>query len=92
MIETASLWLVLEFFEALGQAMQTQGVELVECRMSEHEEFLSMIVAGTTQIGVIEQGGGRIVLGGRVVGLAGQQGGDALAIEDAQFDTARNPG
>ena len=57
--------------------------------MSEHEDFLSIVVAGTAQIGVIEQRGGRIVFGGRVVGLAGEQGGDALAVEDAQFDGSR---
>ena len=48
-----------------------------------------MVVAGTTQICVVEQRGGRIVLGGRVVRLAGEQGGDALAVEDAQFERSR---
>ena len=47
-----------------------------------------MIVAGTAQIGVIEQRGGRFVLGGCVVGLAREKGRDALAIEDAQFEGA----
>ena len=45
-----------------------------------------MLVAGTAQIGVIQQSGGRIVPGGRVVGLAREKRRDALAIEDAQFD------
>ncbi len=48
----------------------------------------SIVVAGTTQIGVIEERGGRIVFGGCVVGIAGEHGGDAPAIEDAQFDSA----
>jgi hypothetical protein len=48
--------------------------------MSEHDEFLSTIVAVTAQIGVIEQGGGAAVLGRRIVELTGAQG-DALAIE-----------
>ena len=33
-------------------------------------------------------GAGRLVLGGGVVGLAGEKRGDALAVEDAQFDGA----
>jgi hypothetical protein len=56
--------------------------------MSEHEDILSMVVAGTTQIGVIEQRGGRIVVGGRVVGLTGEEGRHALAVEDAEFEGA----
>ena len=47
-----------------------------------------MVVAGTTQIGVIEKRGRTAFLGGCVVGLAGEKGGDALAIEDAQFEGA----
>src|SRR5271170_7383891 len=57
--------------------------------MSEHEGILSMIVAGTAQIGVIEQRGGRFVLGGRVVGLAREKRRDALAIEGAPSSRAR---
>jgi hypothetical protein len=49
--------------------------------------FLSTIVAGTVQIGVIEQGGGAAVLGRRIVELAGAQGGDALAIEPDRCGT-----
>ena len=49
-------------------------LQLVECRMSEHEEFLSVVIAGAAQIGVVEQRDGRIVLGGRVVWLAGEKG------------------
>src|ERR1700722_20868824 len=60
--------------------------------MSEHGDFLLVVVAGTAQIGVIEQGSGRIVFGGRVVRLAGEQGGDALAVEDAQFERSRRDG
>ncbi len=56
--------------------------------MSEHVGVLSIVVAGATQIDVVEQRGGGIVVGGRVVGLAGEQGGHALAIEDAQFEGA----
>jgi hypothetical protein len=40
--------------------------------MSEHDEFLSMIVAGTAQIGVVEERVGAVVLGRRIVGLAGE--------------------
>src|SRR5208337_1819975 len=50
-------------------------------------DFLSMVVAGTAQIGVVEERG-RTVLGGSGVGFAGEKGGDALASEDAQFDGA----
>jgi len=54
--------------------------------MSEHDEFLSTIVAETAQIGGIEQGGGAAVLGRRIVELAGAQGGGALAIEPDRCD------
>ena len=47
-----------------------------------------MVVAGTAQIGVVEEGGRTAVLGGSRVVFAGEEGGDALAIEDAQFDGA----
>src|SRR5271165_885369 len=50
--------------------------------------FLSMVVAGTAQIGVVEERGWMAVLGGSGVTFAGEEGGDALAIEDAQFDGA----
>lgn len=49
---------------------------------------LSMVVAGTAQIGVVEERGGTAVPGGGAVWLAGKEGGDALAMEDAQFDGA----
>src|SRR5271156_6930375 len=45
-----------------------------------------MVVAGTTQIGVIEKRGGMAFLGSGVVRLAGEKSGDALAVEDAQFE------
>src|SRR5271169_2953287 len=48
-----------------------------------------MVVAGTAQIGVVEERGRTAVLGGSGVAFAGEEGGDALAIEDAQFDGAR---
>ena len=67
-------------------------MELVERRMSEHEDILSMAVAGTTQIGVIEQRAGRFVVGGRVFGLTGEKGRHALAVEDAEFERARRDG
>ena len=47
-----------------------------------------MVVAGAAQIGVVEEGGGTAVLGGSGVAFAGEQGGDAFAGEDAQFDGA----
>jgi hypothetical protein len=43
-----------------------------------------MVVAGTAHIGVVEERGGAAVLGGGMVRLAAEEGGDALAIEDAQ--------
>ena len=48
-----------------------------------------MIVAGAAQIGVLEQRRGSAVLGRDAFGLAGEQRGDALAIEDAEFERAR---
>ncbi len=36
-IEAARLWLVFEFLEAFGQAVETEGIELVERGVSEHE-------------------------------------------------------
>ena len=69
--------------------MKAKRVQMVERGMSEHEDILSMVVAGTAQIGVVEERGGTAVLGRRVVAFAGEKGGDALAIEDAQFDGAR---
>ncbi|MGA8587316.1 MAG: hypothetical protein WB715_26405 [Roseiarcus sp.] len=56
--------------------------------MSEHEDILSMVIAAATQIGLVEQRGGAAVLGGGAVRLAGEERGDALAVEDAQFDGA----
>jgi len=79
---------VFKFLESLGQAMKTESVQLVERGVSEHEDFLSMLVAGTTQIGVIEKRGGTAFLGRVVVRLAREKGGDALAVEDAQFEGA----
>ena len=45
-----------------------------------------MVVAGTAQIGVVEERGRTA---GHRVALTGEEGGDAPAIEDAQFDGAR---
>jgi hypothetical protein len=54
--------------------------------MSEHEDILSMVIAAATQIGVVEQRGGAAVLDGGALGLAGEKGGDALAVvEWAKF-------
>src|SRR5271163_4814452 len=47
---------------------------------------LSMVVTGAAQIGVLEQRGGRLFPSDSFVGLAGEQRGDALAIEDAEFE------
>src|ERR1700739_2326401 len=88
MIETTRFGLVFEFPESLGKAMKTEGVQLVECRMSEHEDFLSMVVAGTTQIGVIEKRGGTAFRGRGVVRLARQKGRHARAVEGAQCEGA----
>src|SRR5882757_4222672 len=51
-----------------------------------------MIVAGAAQIGVINQGGRETVLFGRVVRLAGEKCGYALAVENAQLDGSRRDG
>src|SRR5271163_3460731 len=69
--------------------MKTEGVQLVECGVSEHEHFLSMVVAGTTQIGVSEKRGGTAFPGRGVVRLAREKGSDALAMEGAQWEGAR---
>ena len=45
-----------------------------------------MVVAATAQIGVVEQGGRTAFFGRRVVALAGEERGDALAIERAEFE------
>jgi len=88
-IEAAHFGFVFEFLESLGHAGETEGVQLFDCGVSEHEDFLSMVVAGAAQIGVIEERRGTAVLGRRIVVLAGEKGGDAFAIEDAEFDGAR---
>jgi hypothetical protein len=49
---------------------------------------VSLVVARTAQIGVVEERGGPAVLGGGAHWIAGEEGGDTLAIEDAQFDGA----
>src|SRR5271170_6101181 len=56
--------------------------------MSEHDCFLSMIVAGAAQIGVFEQRARGTVLCGRVVRFAGEKCDYALAVENAQLDGA----
>jgi hypothetical protein len=68
--------------------VKTEGVQLFERRMSEHEDFLSMVIAGTAHIGVVEQRRLAAVLGRRFVALPGKEGGDALAIERAEFEGA----
>ena len=85
-IETAGFGLVFEFLEPLGQAVETERVELVERGMGEHGLFLSMVVAGAAQVGVLEQRGGRLFPGGGFVDLAVEQRGDAFVIEDAEFE------
>ena len=87
-IEAARFGFVFQFLEPLGQAIKTEGVQLVERGVSEREDFLSMVIAGTAQIGVVEERRGTAVLGRRIVVLAGEKGGDAFAIEDAEFDGA----
>ncbi len=59
MLEAARLGLVFEVLEPLCQSMEAERVKLVEGGMSEHEEFLSVEVAGTAQIGVVKSAGGR---------------------------------
>ena len=88
MIEAARLGFVFEFLEPLGHAVKTERVQLFECRMSEHEDFLSMVVAGAAQIGVVEERRLAAVLGGGLVALSGEEGGDALASERADFEGA----
>ena len=88
MIKTTRFGLVFEFPKSLGQATKTEGVQLVECGVGEHEDFLSMVVAGTAQIGVIEKRGGTAFPGHGVVRLAREKGGDALAVEESEFERA----
>src|SRR5271154_1286103 len=87
-IEAARFGPVLQFLESFGQTVKAKRVQMVERGMSEHEDILSMVIAAATQIGVVEQRGGAAVLGGGALGLAGEERGDALAVEDAQFDGA----
>ena len=49
-----------------------------------------MVVAATAQIGVVEQGGRTAFFGRRVVALAGEERGDALAIERAEFEGSKS--
>jgi hypothetical protein len=53
--------------------------------------FLSVVVAGTTHVGVVEERDEAGVRARRVE-LAGEKGGDALAVKDAQFDGAGRDG
>jgi hypothetical protein len=92
MIETARLGFVFEVLKPLGEAMEAERVQLVERGMGEHGKSLSVEVAGATQIGVVEERGGAVVLADGALGVARQQRGDALAVEDAQFDGAGGDG
>ena len=87
-IEAARFRSVFKLLEPLGQAVKTEGVQLFKRRMSKHEDFLSMVIAGTAHIGVVEQGGLAAVIGRRLVALLGEKGGDALAVERAEFEGA----
>ena len=87
-IEAARFGPVFQFLESFGQAVKAKRGQMVERGMSEHEDILSMVIAAATQIGVVEQRGGAAVLGGGALGLAGEERGDALEVEDAQFDGA----
>ena len=51
-----------------------------------------MVVAGTAQIGVVEERRLATVFGRCLVVLLGQEGGDALAIERAKFEGAGRHG
>src|SRR5208283_3908623 len=62
-----------QVLEPFGQAVEAEGVQLVEGRMSEHGDFLSVVVAGTAQIGVVEERGGAAVIGGGALRLAGEE-------------------
>ena len=86
LIEAARFCSVFKFLESLGQAVKTQGVQLFKRRMSKHEDFLSMVIAGTAHIGVVEQGGLAAVVGRRFVAFLCEKGGDALAVERAEFE------
>ena len=88
MFKAGRLGLVFQFLESFGQAVKAECVQMVERGMSEHEDILSMVIAGAAQIGVVEQRGRAAVLGRGAVGLAGEERGDALAVEDAH-STAR---
>ncbi len=75
MIEDARFGFVFEFLEPLGQAVKAESMQLVERRMGEHADFLSMVVAGTAQIGVVEERGLRAL-----AALVGA-GADQVALE-----------
>ena len=92
MIEAARLGFVFEFLEPLGHAVKAESVQLFECRMSEHEDFLSMIIAGAAQIGVIEQRGLTAVIRCGFVVLVGEERNDALARERADLERAGGDG
>src|SRR3974390_2057107 len=52
----------------------------------------SMVIAGAAQIGVVEQRRRPAIPGGRRAGFAGEQRGDAFAIESADFQRAGGDG
>jgi hypothetical protein len=91
-IKAARLGFGFKFLEPLRQAVKPEGIQLVECRMSKHEDFLLMVVAGAAQIGVVEERRLAAVFGGRLVALLGKEGGDALAIERAEFEGSGRDG
>ena len=91
-IEAAGFGPVFEFLEPFGQAVKAKRVQMVERGMSEHEDILSMVVAGTAQIGVVEERGGAAVLGGGVSGLRARREATPLQLRTpsstARADTA----
>ena len=83
---------MFEFLEPFGQAVKAKRVQMVERRMSEHEDILSMVVAGTAQIGVVEERGGTAVLARRVSRLRARREATPLQLRTpsstARADTA----
>jgi len=86
--EAARLGFLFEVLEPLGHAVKAERVQLFECRMSEHEDFLSMVIAGAAQIGVVEKRRLAAVPGSGFVALLGEERGDAVTSERADFEGA----
>jgi hypothetical protein len=81
MFEGACFGIAIEFFEALGHAMQTKGMQLIERGMCQHSSSPSVEVARTAHIGMIEQRWLRAALTrGDTIEIVGEDGADAFVV------------